>query len=222
MKQDVINNDLDVVECDGWFYVNLTQARAILEEGTSILACKQACSIFSWLIINVKGHSSLWRCHPWAAGHGCYNRVGWESQHHSSMASASAGTSGFLSSCLGFPQWWTYNLNDVINSFLPKLFWSWDFITAIGTLTKALGENHVEKGRDDQRTTSVNDLLQGLGLERAGWTAFVKLSSLCLMLEFGVHETDNGEGKWMCNRDQVQARSKGTAGITQVKNKTHD
>jgi hypothetical protein len=84
------------------------------------------------------------------------------------MASASAGTSGFLSSCLGFPQWWTYNLNDVINSFLPKLFWSWDFITAIGTLTKALGENHVEKGRDDQRTTSVNDLLQGLGLERAG------------------------------------------------------
>ena len=45
---------LEIGLCPGWFYVNLTQARVIREEGASIekmpplhQACRQACGAFS-------------------------------------------------------------------------------------------------------------------------------------------------------------------------------
>ena len=53
--------------CAVWFYVNLTQARVVLEEGTSIeknattgLACGQGCGAFSPLMVEGKGPGPLW------------------------------------------------------------------------------------------------------------------------------------------------------------------
>ena len=74
-----------------------------------------SCGVFSWLMTADVGEpSTLQGYHHWDGGPGFFERAGWAthgeqaSKQHSLMASTSVPA---LSSCPGFPQWWTVSCN---------------------------------------------------------------------------------------------------------------